>query len=44
MEVNKLEESEEQVTVLVGVGSPEDVAGRAASRVRAAKSSKLRGE
>ena len=41
MEVYKLEESEEEVTVLVGVGSPE-IAGRAASGVKAAGSSESR--
>ena len=34
VELCKLEESEEEVTVLVGVGSPEE-AGRVAPRVRA---------
>ena len=41
MEVYQLEDSEEEVTVLVGVGSPKnrDAAGREAPGVRAAKSS-----
>ena len=41
----QLEESEEEVTVLVGVGSQKnsrDAAGRAASGVRVAKSSESR--
>ena len=41
MEVYQMEESEEEVTVLVGVESPKK-AGRAASGVRAAKSSESR--
>ena len=41
MEVYQLEESEEEATVLVGVGSQKKV-GRAASGVRAAKSSESR--
>ena len=41
MKVYKLEESEEEVTVLVGVESPKK-AGRAAPEVRAAKSFKYR--
>ena len=41
MEVYQLEESEEEVTVLVGVESPK-IAGRAAPEVRAAKSSESR--
>ena len=42
MEVYQLEKSEDEVTVLVGVGSPKknkDAAGRVAPGVRAAKSS-----
>ena len=48
MEVYQLEKSEEEVTVLVGVGSSKkqgrskDAAGRAAPGVRAAKSSESR--
>ena len=45
VEVYQLEESEEEVTVLVGVGSRKkswDAAGRAAPGARAAKSSKSR--
>ena len=41
MEVYQLEESQEEVTVLVGVESPEN-AGRVAPVVRAAKSSESR--
>ena len=41
MEVYKLEEFEEEVTVLVSVGSPEE-AGTEAPGVRAAKSSESR--
>ena len=41
MEVYQLEESEEEVTLLVGVESPKKVR-RAASEVRAAKSSESR--
>ena len=41
MKVYQLEESEEEVTVLVGVESPKK-AGRAAPKVRAAKSSESR--
>ena len=41
MEVYNLKESEEEVAVLVGVGSPEET-GRAALEVRAAKSSESR--
>ena len=41
MEVYQLDESEEEVTVLVGVTSPKK-AGRAAPEVRAAKSSESR--
>ena len=41
MEVRKLEKSEEEVTVLVGVGSPEEE-WRAAAGVRTAKSSESR--
>ena len=39
MKVYKLEESEDEVIVLVGMGSPKE-AGRQAPGVRAAKSSK----
>ena len=44
MEVYQLEESEEEVTVLVGVESPkkQDAAGRAAPGVRSTKSSESR--
>ena len=45
MEVYQLEESEDEVKVLVGVGSPKkswDAARRAAPGVRAAKSSESR--
>ena len=41
MEVYQLEESEEEVAVLVGVGSPKK-AGREAPGVRAAKNSESR--
>ena len=41
MEVYQLEESEEEVTMLVGVESPKK-AGRAAPEVKAAKSSESR--
>ena len=41
MKVYQLEESEEEVTLLVGAESPKK-AGRAATEVRAAKSSKSR--
>ena len=41
MEVYQLEESDEEVTLLVGVESPKK-AGRAAPGVRAAKSSESR--
>ena len=41
MEIYQLEESEEEVTVLVDVESPKK-AGRAAPGVRAAKSSEFR--
>ena len=41
MEVYQLEESEEEVTVLVGVGSPKK-AGRKYPGVRAAKNSEFR--
>ena len=42
--VYQLEESEEEVTVLVGVGSPkkQDAAGREAPGVRSGKSSESR--
>ena len=44
VEVYQLEESEEEVTVLVGVESPkkQDAAGRAAPGVRSSKSSEYR--
>ena len=41
MEVYQLEESKEEVTVLVGVGSPKK-AGREDPEVRAAKNSEFR--
>ena len=41
MKIYQLEKSEEEVTLLVGVGSPKK-AGRAAPGVRAAKSSESR--
>ena len=41
MEVYQLEESEEEVTLLVGVESPKN-AGRAAPEMRAAKGSESR--